>query len=376
MNIDLTTLPKLPDGLFANPLPINEILYEAEQPVVFTTASIQGQELLAYLADETECSRFIVVAPAAQSSITKLKQGVIGVRESLSATWLWLVKEDTSVPTSEAWTITESQIPDGYLPKPGTPLLPEFRPVLTAKAVGESILLGSVLCSVISFVAEAVRNALKTILDHVMSSRPEGRPTDAQRALYDLPVRQINFASFEIGLAAPQEYQSQKENIDQALQYLEAGLAWAANNNATSETSSDEEAVSETILRATLALTPPGSGVITAIEVGGSWLAGRHYQLNRASRIKVSKRLRQMKSEEIVVHIGRIGEIDDDRFSFTLRDVEGAAEQRGTFPEDLLDDMRTYYYESSRVKISGVVRQGKLRVTAVVANPGIYCSGD
>lgn len=83
-----------------------------------------------------------------------------------------------------------------------------------------------------------------------------------------------------------------------------------------------------------------------------------------------------MKSEEIVVHIGRIGEIDDDRFSFTLRDVEGAAEQRGTFPEDLLDDMRTYYYESSRVKISGVVRQGKLRVTAVVANPGIYCSGD
>lgn len=109
--------------------------------------------------------------------------------------------------------------------------------------------------------------------------------------------------------------------------------------------------------------------MIEAVEVGGYWLGGHRYHLSRSSRTKVSKRLRQLRDEEIVVYSGRIGEIDDDKLSFTLRDVQGGPERRGTFSEELLDDMRMHYYESNRIRISGVLRQAKLRVTAVVAEP-------
>ena len=64
---------------------------------------------------------------------------------------------------------------------------------------------------------------------------------------------------------------------------------------------------------------------------------------------------------------GRIGEIDDDKLSFILRDVDAEnGERRGSFPEELLDDMRSHYFEENRISISGVMRAGKLRVTAVV----------
>ncbi len=68
-----------------------------------------------------------------------------------------------------------------------------------------------------------------------------------------------------------------------------------------------------------------------------------------------------------MLYSGRIGEIDDDNLSFTLRETEDGIDHKGSFPEDLLDDMRTHYYESNRIQISGVELSGRLRVTAVVA---------
>lgn len=369
MNISLQPDQKIPDGFFEYPLPIVRVLYEAEQPIVYITTTRQGQEMLAYMASETASHQFIVVAPATASSIRKLESGCIGVREALTETWMWLVKESLTDGVSDVWPVVEADIPDDHLPRPGTPLLPEHRVAFSARAIGEGIALGSVPCSVISFVADAARSSLKAILDHVMAARSEGRPTDAQRALYDLPVRQLRFASFEVGLAAPPEGLFQNESVAQALAYLETGLAWAERDRDETDFSVEGDAdVAEAILRATLALTPPTSGIITAVEIGGAWLNGRGYHLSRSSRAKVSRTLRRLQTEQIVVYMGRIGEIDDDKLSFTLRDVDGNAdlEYRGTFPEDLLDDMRTYYFEANRIEISGVIRNGKLRVTAVV----------
>lgn len=371
MNVDLKDDSRIPDGFFDFPLPVERVLYEAEQPIVYLTRTKQGQEMLAYLADETEFHQFIVVAPAAPSSITRLESGSIGIREALTDTWMWMIRANFAQRMSEAWSVTEASIPNLHLPKPGTPLLPEHRIAFSARAVGDGIALGRVPCSVIAFVANAAKSSLKTILDHALAANAEGRPTDEQRALYDLPVQRLRFASFEVGLAAPQHDLFSNEAVAQAVSDLQTGLEWAEDIENGEDLSAGDDAKMEAILRATLALTPPSHGVITSVEVGGYWLNGSSFTLTRKSRSKVATRLRQLKEEEIVVLSGRIGEIDDDRLSFILRDVEGeASERRCSFPEELLDDMRSHYFEESRIQISGVIRAGKLRVTAVVQSHG------
>lgn len=367
MNIDLRDENQIPAGFFDFPLPVVRVLYEAEQPIVFLTRTRQGQEMLAYLADETESEHFIIVAPATPSSISRLESGSIGIREALTDTWMWLVKASFDREVAEAWSVTEAAIPALHLPKAGTPLLPEHRIAFSARAVGDGIVLGQVPASVIAFVANAAKTALKAVLDHTLDVAGEGRPTDAQRALYDLPVQQLRFSSFEIGLAAPRQDLFPNDAVFDAVRNLQAGLEWAEDIESDDPLEGDDETRAEAILRATLALTPPARGAITSVEIGGYWLKEHKYKLTRQSRIKVSNKLRQIKEEEIVVLVGRIGEIDDDKLSFILRDIEpGNGESKCSFPEDMLDDMRAHYFDERRVKISGVRRGTRLRVTAVV----------
>ena len=366
MNINLRPEDRVAADLVVWPLPIDQVLYEAEQPIVFLTHSITGQSLLAYLVQESTVGADYILASASPQKIQQLEQGAVGVREALCADWMWLLRQNAEAGTFDLWSVNEALVPDDFLPIPGTALLPEHSVVFAARALGEGIALGRMPCSVISLVADAARASLKAVFDFVREANTEGRPTDAQRALYDLPVQRLRFASFEVGLAEPNPELFPDDSLHKAISRLVSGLEWA-------QSSSDDDAVpgqspqeQEVVLRAALALTPPSSGVVSAIEVSGTWLGARRFHLDRTARTKVSRRLRSLRSERIVLFSGRIGEIDDDNLSFTLREADDGVDHKGSFPEELLDDMRTHYYESNRVQISGVELNGRLRVTAVV----------
>ena len=367
MNISLKPEDCLQASIVDWPLPVDRVLYEAEQPIIFVTHSKVGQPLLAYLAHESTDVSYFVLASASSAKIRMLEQGALGVREAICSDWMWLARFGRTTDQIEIWSIIESDIPNDYLPVLGTPLLPEHTVVFAARALGEGIELGRMPCSVVSLVADSARSSLKAVLDYVRAANTEGRPTDAQRALYDLPVQRLRFASFEVGLAEPHSDLFRDESLQQAVAFLERGLAWAEAASDQTVSPGASPAEREAVLRATLALTPPSSGVVSAIEVSGAWLKGRRFHLDRNSRIKVSRQLRNLRTERIVLYSGRIGEIDDDNLSFTLRETEDGIDHKGSFPEDLLDDMRTHYYESNRIQISGVELSGRLGVTAVVA---------
>jgi hypothetical protein len=367
VNIDLKQQDRLPVSIVNWPMPIDRVLYEAEQPIVFLTHSTAGQPLLVYLAHEAADVSYFVLASASTAKIHMLEQGKIGVREAICSDWMWLARYGRMQDHAELWSVIEADIPNDYLPVPGTPLFPEHTVVFAARALGDGIELGRMPCSVLSLVADSARASLKAVLDYVRSANTEGRPTDAQRALYDLPVQRLRFASFEVGLAEPHSDLFRDESLQRAVNYLERGLSWAETTSDVTVSPGDSPEEREAVLRATLALTPPSSGVVSAIEVSGAWLKGRRFYLDRNSRTKVSRQLRNLRSERIVLYSGRIGEIDDDNLSFTLRETDDSVDRKGSFPEDLLDDMRTHYYESNRVQISGVELSGRLRVTAVVA---------
>uniref|UniRef100_E6PV14 Uncharacterized protein n=1 Tax=mine drainage metagenome TaxID=410659 RepID=E6PV14_9ZZZZ len=366
MNIELQPEDRVAAELVSWPLAVDRVLYEAEQPIIFLTHSTAGQPLLAYLAHESTASADYILASASPTKVQQLERGLAGVRESLCADWMWLLRIHHATGAVDLWSVDESAIPNEYLPIPGTGLRPEHSVVFAARAIGDGIALGRMPCSVISLVADAARASLKSVFDYVRAANTEGRPKDSQRALYDLPVQRLRFASFEVGLAEPSAELFGDESIQLAISRLTDGLEWAVSASDQTEVPGQSPEEQEAILRSALALTPPSSGVVNAIEVSGTWLGNRRFHLDRSARIKVNRRLRTLRSERIVVFAGRIGEIDDDNLSFTLRETQDGADHKGAFPEDLLDDMRTHYYESNRVEISGVEVNGRFKATAVV----------
>ncbi len=368
MYLNIPTTDSLPNDLLDNPLPIDRVLYEAGEPIVYLTHTKHGQTLLAYFSDESKEGVVTFLTSISKARCNLLEAGCLSVREALTASSLWF---HLSRPNGEPqfWVIDPSDIPNEFLPLEGTPLLPEHESVFRTRAIGEHIALGKMPASVVGFVADATRSALKTLLDFTYDIPAEGRPRKNYSRLYDLPIQRFTFASFELGFAAPDEELFPNDEMQQAVQKLEAGLVWAACpiNNDTLIAESDAERVA--VLRASLMLTPPISGAISEIEISGTWIKHGRIKLTRQSRRKVNGELHKLNKEKVVTCCGRIGEIDGDKLSFILREVTVNGNQececKGFFEESLLDDMNLFYFEGTRVAVVGVERRERLSVIAV-----------
>lgn len=353
---------ELPPGLLDPQLPIRNILYEAETPVIYVTNTAQGQLLLAYVADDNADGVFTLLAPVTPEIIAQIERGSAAIRDFLAASWLWLHVSGGN--QSGLWTFDIKDVPTECLPTPGVLLRADMEPVLRARAVGQDVVLGRIPASVVSFLADGTRKAMKALLDHIFATPVEGRPRQERRALYDLPIQRFAFSSFELSFAAPEETLIPGDQVREAAQKLELGLMWAST--ATPEPwGSVSESEREAILRAALFLTPPMAGPISEIHVSGRWIHNRRLRLTRESRRRVRQELRPVDSERIIRYEGRIGELDVDNLSFTLRDTSDGQDRRGFFTDDLLDDMVALLSDVRRVAVAGVERQSRLLVSAV-----------
>lgn len=363
MSITRPAREELPPGLVSTPLPVERVLYEAEYPVVYVTRTMQGQQLLAYVADESAEGTTTLLAPISDDVLLSLERGALGVREALGNSWLWLHVFDGE--RGYLWPSALEEIPASNLPVRGTPLLPRHEPVLRTRAVGESVVPGRMPASVVVFVADATRRAFKALLDLAFASSTEGRSREEHRALYDLPIQQFAFASFELGFGAPHEELLERAEVRKAVEMLQEGLAWADDPTGAAplQARTDEERAA--ILRAVLLLTPPASGPISEVHVSGMWVRQGRVRLTRASRRQIREDLRRVESETLVSYLGRIGQIDVDNLSFILRDTEDGQDRRGIISENDLDDVLQYIADGTRVAVTGVERQGRLYVAAL-----------
>lgn len=125
MNIELEPSASLPEGLLPLPLVEERVLYEAEQPIVYLTRNSQRQLMLAYLAGEDPQHRFTLLAPISDRDLRLLEQGRLGLRDALTGTWMWLLRESPLTGESGLWAVSVDQMPLDHLPRSGTPLLPE-----------------------------------------------------------------------------------------------------------------------------------------------------------------------------------------------------------------------------------------------------------
>lgn len=359
--------PEFPGILAGQRIEVIEALYEAERPVVFTTRSAHDQTLLAYVADESEAGTWYFLAPISQSRLAELREGALTLRDALCSSWLWQCLETKD--TLQVWAVEAASVPSLFLPMPGTPLLPEHEAVLVARAVGDEVGLGKVPASVIAFVTDSTRRAVKTLLDYVSNSQGEGRPTEMQRALYDLPVRRLAFASFEVAFGKPDAAVYPSTELKTAVRMLEDGLAWAASPEGEA-LPARSEGERDAILQAALLLTPPSVGSIVEVQVSGAWMQRGQIRLKRDARKKVRSELRKLKSERVLHYCGRIGEVDRDRCTFILRDTVDHRDRKGIFAEELLDDILQYFTDSRKVAVAGIEREGQFHVTALALHEG------
>lgn len=95
------------------------VLYEAEQPVLFTVRAASGKVLLAYLADQDDSGSWLILAPADRTLLLALKAGMVDIYSALTRKQMWLVRQGAGGAWEGLWRTSRQALPARHLPLPG-----------------------------------------------------------------------------------------------------------------------------------------------------------------------------------------------------------------------------------------------------------------
>lgn len=346
-----------------------QVLYEFDGPRIFTLMDVDEELNLAYWSDQDEhVSRYVVV-PTTTTILAALNKGSISVFDALNQPRCWLCDVTHGGELSACQRVDFAAVPRDSLPAVDAMLLPTLEPLLTLRAVGDAIIPGQIPGSVIRAGVEGVQKAFKVLSEYVLGQTPQaGRPDEFLRRLFDLPTKRFAFASFEISFRMPIEElnlftasgqkSSEAETLEKVGTLLNKGLKWlttaAGEEGLYSPDKPDESAV---VLRALRELTPSSQGCIHQIELKGQLIGPRTFPLvlERAARQRVNAAIRSHALEPQPVDMeGRIRELDKDRLSFELRDIDGTTpHQKFVFDEELLEEVFQAFQDDVRVRVAG-----------------------
>ena len=352
-----------------NPFQPADVLYEFDGPRIFTLKDSESELNLAYWSDEDERVWRYVIVPTTTTIIDALRKGSISVYDALHQPRCWLCDVTHQGEVAECQRIEFEMLPRDSLPAIDTMLLPILEPLLTLRAVGAEIVPGQIPASVIRTCVEGVQKTFKLLSEYVLGQQTQaGRPDEFLRRLFDLPTQRVAFASFEISFRMPIEERNlftasgekspETETLERVGTLLNKGLKWlasaAGDEGVYSPTAPEEGAV---LLRALKELTPSSQGSIERLELRGRLIGSRTKPvvLERSARQRVNDAIRIRSLEPELVDLeGRIRELDKDRQSFELREIDSPSQmQRFVFDEELLEDVFQAFQEDVRVRVAG-----------------------
>lgn len=322
------------------------VLDSIDRPMVFTTRLPNQQLVLAYWVDEDDEGDVRLLVPTETSIIERLSTGNLTVREALDQPWAWLAFE------TSARAVSFRDLPTNCLPRAGVYLQPEFAPVLSVRFTG-NFDENSATASVISRATTLVRYALKPLLD--FASETVGPPSASLRRLYDLPARRLAYGSFEVDFGSPSQMEMLGDDaklLHGAAELLQKGLDWVSKPGSPLP---PETAEWDAILAALRQLVPPGTGLVSNVELGGK-LAPRGVKLTRyATRVVINAlRTREGRESPEIIQ-GYVREFDRDQLTFIVREepFEGAPEYRCFVHDDLADDLSFAFESEERLVFVG-----------------------
>lgn len=357
-----------------SPFQPDEVLYDFDGPRTFTLKDQNGELHLAHWCDEDSDTTRYVVVPFSPALVQRLKSGNLTLRDAIDQVRVYTVDVSHTGDVIASSRVQIDDLPADALPQPGTMLLPQLEPLISLRAVGQQIKEGRIPSSVVGSLVDGVQHAIKILAEYVLSLPAQaGRPSGVLKRLFDLPAQRMAYGSFEIAFRSPladepllladmqdENIQAERAAFDRVGELLQTGLNWVTSSSFDEETkvcdNSDEQRV---ILQAMKNLTPSSQSGIKTLELRGT-LVGRTsdpVSLNQDSRRRVNRSLRRLPPapKQAVEFTGRIRQLDKDKRSFELREINipGIDMQRFTFDEELAEDVEDAFHENWLVDVVG-----------------------
>ena len=353
------------------------VLNYYDGPRIFTFRDEDDALCLACWSDEDEDhSRFLSVAVTDQI-ISDLESGLLSVRESLAQPRLWVIDWSNHGDLTRAWLIAQADVPEDSQPHPRTMLHRSLDPILSLRAIGETIRPGEIPGSVIKSTVEGAQRAIKSLAEYEMElPASRGRPSRALQKLYDLPIQRTLAASFEVQFRSPlsepdlfeglveSEIREEREVLNRVADHLKAGLSWLTSSSpdaAALPVPSDPE-LSRAIIKALKFLSPSPNGPIKEMEIRGelATLSVEPIRLSRSVRSILNGALSRIPAmrERRVELTGRIRELNERLMRFELHSVATPAPiiRVCIFEQDLWDEVYESLGTGNPVDVLGIER--------------------
>ncbi len=358
-----------------------EILYEFEEPLIFTARSSSGRMLFVYAAcrsdfletpDSAQSFTRYLVAPTSPAILEKLKKGAWTVLQALDQPILWIADVldlDCSVSACELSGLGD--VPEAVLPERDRTLWAHLMPILSYRLIGDGLVEGEVPASVVVRAVDGATAALKKLLDVISdTSQVAGRPSDARRQSYDLAAQRFAFNSFEVAFAPNHAaagdpaveslYEAAGDKLNEALEWLQA------------EQPTGRQPDSD-LLDVLSRLVPPSHGRVSEVEISGRMFPDSRVQprfrLTRTHGARVRAAVKKLRTttRRLIEAEGTIRQLDLDALTFTLRErTPPAADLECSFIEFLLDDVHDAFTSGARVSVVGELdNAGKFDLAAI-----------
>jgi hypothetical protein len=281
-------------------------------PRIFTLRE-KGIHYLAYSSEETPTAHRYLIVPTDDKTIADLRRGAMTIYEALRSAVVWIVDAGQDAPL----TITQinwAQVPPAVIPAKDVLLTPDLEPLLRVYVRGDLLTGDAVPASVLKKYVDGA-----SLLMQKLYQSAQDKGLDVAKSMFDPPVQRVAFNSLEISYAAPPRELIEKTGLPAVINTFDDV---ARNANPESD---------PRLLEAIVKMCPFQSGPVESVTLSGLLTAGSSFELRRGDRPTWREKLAAVRESQPVHSVeiyGRIGELDWDKGTFLLREVDGSQEER------------------------------------------------
>jgi hypothetical protein len=354
-----------------------DVLLEFEGLRIFTTKDADGELLLAFqVADTDDLLRYYVV-PFSQAGAQALRDGTLSIREAIDLPRGWLVDIGHEWRPTRAWSVEGLvRLPETVVPKPSVYLAGESLPLLSVKATGARLTKFSVPASVVTRTMTNSTRALRRLVGYAIDRVGGVNGSATWEALSDPPVVLVA-ASFSVSFfppaARPRRLFPDETGkvMDEVRRLLSAAVGWAADvaDQPAPVLPSKDDTENQVILQCLADLTPPLTGSIENVEIGGTLISGGTAKLDRVARRIVTGTQRHYWKDEtshLREEVGVITNVDWLEKRFRLMTTEHG-EVHFQYGPEMYDSALEAYHERYLVLVVGRTVSASRIVATVIA---------
>lgn len=190
--------------------------------------------------------------------------------------------------------------------------------------------------SVLAYFTETFRKGVQMAAEYLQAGMVSSRPTQALKRACDFRIVALQPGSIRVGLSLPQQAEPgemeevvPRELVTRALDEYLVVADWVASTRTEEEmarTTEDTELLS-ILLREVSRMAPPPRGEVDAVEFRGRAVPKAELRLTRGSYDRARKALDRTMAWMPMKLVGDLREIDLDKRTFTLRNLEGGGQE-------------------------------------------------